>query len=378
MKILLIGEYSGVHTELGKALKKMGHEVKTISDGDAYKNFPADILVRCPDSKRKNKFNSFFQLFLLYSGLKGICTFFLIWNSIKREMTGYDVVQLVNPVALSGFGSIVNLYLLRYLRRNNSKIFLCAIGDDYHVAIYMKQRYLKNIHLKDLAEKAYSLKYIYGLFYKKLNSYAIDISTKVIPGLYGYKMSYIWCDKCTNLMPFPIEQDKIGSSINIHPNEKIIIFHGWQKGKESRKGNDIFDRAAKRVFKEFPDKVEYLIVQGVPFEEYIKLYSSSHIFFDQCYGTDKGVNGLLGMAAGKVVFSGFKKEALESYPYYDGTKEIGIHAKPDEEYLYNCLIALIENPQRIETISKNAIEFVMKNHLSDIVAEKYLQIWNEK
>jgi len=383
MKILLIGEYSGVHTELSKALKNMGHEVKTISDGDEYKCFPADILIRDPSLKWKNnKINTFFRMFLEYSGLKGICKFLFIWNSIKREMIGYDVVQLINPLALSAFGSIANLYLLRYLRRKNSKIFLKAVGDDYYDVIYsMKQNtkftYLKNIHLKDFVTKYYSLKYVYGLFYKKLNDYAIDISTKVIPGLYDYKMEYDWCDKSTNIIPLSVIQDKLGSPINIHPNEKIVIFNGWQKGKELKKGNDIFDRAANRVLREFPDKVEYVIVQSVPFEEYIKLYASAHIFFDQCYSYDKGVNGMLGMAAGKVVFSGFEKEALECYPHNDFTKEYGINALPDEEYIYKCLIALIENPQRIETISKNAIEFVMKNHLSNIVAEKYIQIWSE-
>jgi len=391
MKILLIGEYSGVHTELSKALKNMGHEVKTISDGDGYKSFPADILVQNLYPNNKNILNKIYQLFLDYSGLAGICKFISVWNSVKREVIGYDVVQLINPIALTGFGSIVNLYLLSYLKRNNSRIFLDVVGDDYYWENYLKkyiakdtnpkniyrEKHFKKIHLKDLVKESYSLKYTYGLFYKKLNNYAIDISTKVIPGLYDYKMAYQWCDKSTNLIPFAIAQDKVGSSINLNPNEKMVIFNGWQKGKEASKGNDIFDRAARRVLHEFPDKVEYVIVRSVPYEEYIKLYASAHIFFDQCFSYDKGVNGLLGMAAGKVVFSGLETETLKCYPYYDDTKEYGINAMPDEEYLYNCLIALIENPQRIETISKNAIEFVIKNHLSNIVAERYIQIWSE-
>jgi len=391
MKILLIGEYSGVHTELSKALKNLGHDVKTISDGDGYKSFPTDILVQNLYPNNKNILNRIYQLFLEYSGLAGICRFLRIWKSIKREMLGYDVVQLINPIALTGFGSIVNLYLLSYLKRKNSKIFLDAVGDDYYWVKYLKQyrakdTNLKNIyrekhftktHLKDFDRESYSLKYMYGLFYKKLNNYAIDISTKVIPGLYDYQMAYQWCGKSTNIVPFSIAQDKVGSSINMNPNEKMVIFNGWQKGKEANKGNDIFDRAARRVLHEFPDKVEYVIVQNVPFEEYIKLYSSAHIFFDQCFSQDKGVNGLLGMAAGKVVFSGLGVKTLESYPYYDATKEYGIDAMPDEEDIYKNLIALIENPKRIETISKNAIEFVMKNHLSDTVAKRYIQIWSD-
>ena len=382
MKILLIGEYSGVYTELAKALKNKGHDVTTISDGDGYKHFPVDIRINNPYPKNKNILNSIFNFLLDYSGLRGVFKFFFIWNSIKRKIIDYDVVQLINPVALSGFGSIVNLYLLSYLKRKNSQIFLSAVGDDYYRINYImkqnsKDTYLKNHHVKDLLLKCFSLKYYYGLFYKKLNNYAIDISVKVIPGAYEYKMVYEWCAKSTNLIPFPIGRDKIGSSINIRPNEKIVIFNGWQKGKEQRKGNDIFNRAVRKVLREHHGKVDYIIVHNKPYEEYIKSFESAHIFFDQCYSCDRGVNGLLGMAAGKVVFSGFEAEALECYPYYDGTKEYGINAKPDEEYLYKCLIELIENPQRMETISKNAIEFVTQNHLNDSVAERYMQIWRE-
>ena len=43
MKILLLGEYSNVHATLSKALKKRGHEVLLISNGDFWKNYPRDI-----------------------------------------------------------------------------------------------------------------------------------------------------------------------------------------------------------------------------------------------------------------------------------------------------------------------------------------------
>ena len=45
MKILLIGEYSGVHTNLAKALKNKKIELTTVSDGDAYKKFNKDIFI---------------------------------------------------------------------------------------------------------------------------------------------------------------------------------------------------------------------------------------------------------------------------------------------------------------------------------------------
>ena len=78
---------------------------------------------------------------------------------------------------------------------------------------------------------------------------------------------------------------------------------------------------------------------------------------------DKGYNGLLGMAAGKVVFSGFYEKALKEYPYYDG-EAIGVDVSRDEEDMYLKFKQLIEMPSNIETISANAINFVKRNHIS--------------
>ena len=49
MKILLMGEYSNVHATLTEGLRKLGHEVTVLSNGDFWKNYPRDIdLVTMP------------------------------------------------------------------------------------------------------------------------------------------------------------------------------------------------------------------------------------------------------------------------------------------------------------------------------------------
>ena len=46
MKILLIGEYSGLHNSLKDGLQLNGHSVTLLGTGDGFKNFPVDILVK--------------------------------------------------------------------------------------------------------------------------------------------------------------------------------------------------------------------------------------------------------------------------------------------------------------------------------------------
>ena len=43
MKILFIGEYSNVHWTLAQGLRKLGHQVTVLSNGDFWKNYPRDI-----------------------------------------------------------------------------------------------------------------------------------------------------------------------------------------------------------------------------------------------------------------------------------------------------------------------------------------------
>ena len=46
MKILLLGEYSNLHNSLKQALIKMGHEVLLVGDGDGFKKYETDILIK--------------------------------------------------------------------------------------------------------------------------------------------------------------------------------------------------------------------------------------------------------------------------------------------------------------------------------------------
>ncbi len=379
MKVLFVGEYSNVYTELSSELKCKGIETFTISDGDAFKNYPADFKFKNNRKSNPSLFRKLVNYFLFRTGFEGVGTFIRNWNTLKELSTGYDVVQLINPVALSGFGSFLNLIYLNFLKNHNKQIYLSVLGDDYYTVNWFikndfKSDYYKSDHIKQFFKPDWAFKYKYCLGYHLLNKYAISISEKIIPGLRCYREPYIWTKKITCVVPFPVNNSRLGLPISIKSGEKINIFHGWQKGREHRKGNLIFDRVIRRLEKDYPERLVYNVVQSVPYEEYVKLYNNCHIFLDQLFFEDKGYNGLLGMAAGKVVFSGFYDKALMEYPYYNG-EIIGVDASRDEEDLYNKFKQIVENPDIISKISNNAIEFVKRNHLSSIVAEMYLNIW---
>ena len=63
MKILLLGEYSGLFNSLKEGLVELGHNVTLISDGDGFKNYPSDY------SWRVSNFGSLYPYFSLLKGL---------------------------------------------------------------------------------------------------------------------------------------------------------------------------------------------------------------------------------------------------------------------------------------------------------------------
>lgn len=375
MKVLLVGEYSGVHTNLAKALKSEDIEVVTISDGDSYKNFSSDFVIKYKYIQTRsailNKFLNIYYLMLDFLGIKGIFQI-LTKTKILRKLKGYDVVQLINPIALSGYGSIVNILFIFYLKLNNKKIFLCALGDDY---FWVKRGMKDNktmfslMKLSNIHKFSYSLRYVYGLFFPLLNKLVVKWSNKVIPGLYDYYLCYKDNEKCSEIVPIIIYEDDSITPYKYNGG-LINIFHGWQEGKELRKGNIFFDEAVKTLPEDYKKKIHYEVVKSIPYSEYITRFQNSIIFFDQCLSYDRGVNALLGMSEGKVVFSGSENSE------FNGCKVV-VNSEPDVEFLRKELMALIDNPCLLEDMSKNSLAYIKKNHNPRTIVNQYIRIWSE-
>ena len=113
MKILLMGEYSNVHATLADGLRKLGHQVTVVSNGDFWKNYPRDFNM----ARRPGKLGGILLLLKLYT--------------IVHKLRGYDIVQLINPMFLELKAERI-FPIYRYLRRHNKKVILGGYGMDYY------------------------------------------------------------------------------------------------------------------------------------------------------------------------------------------------------------------------------------------------------
>lgn len=369
--IVLLGDYSSVHYELSKALKSKGESVILMSDGDAYKKIGCDIKLPSLRKSRYRLLNNALFAFRFF-GFFGFFNYLKVLKKL-RNIKDLDVVQIINPVVIESLGALGNILLIRYLKRRAKVFCMCALGDDYKwVAACLNKKYkysamdrMSQEGILGLGRYLYMLKYVYSPLYRLLDSYARKKVNVIIPGLSDYEIAYDDCNKAVGLVRLPVSSDNFIPPIKT--NYPVKVFHAWQQGKDARKGNDILDRVVRRYISEHgAGKVKYEIIQGVSYEEYLSKYRSADIIFDQIYSYDRGVTGALGMAAGKVVFSGFEGEE---------SLAIGVNAIPDINKLYTSFVSLIESLDNIDTIKSNAYRYAKENYCSLKVADQYLRVW---
>lgn len=392
MKVLFVGEYSGAYKDLIAYMKTQKIKVMWIHDGDSYKKLKgADFSIKYKKLTSDIFFISvllkIYYLLLDFMGLKGLVQI-LRYNKIIDQLSDFDVVQLVNTKPLGEFSSLANIYFLNKIFKNNSKVFLSALGDDYTWVKSCLDRDFKyssfdRMNMKNLYMYSWSMLYLYGLGYKKLDNLVMNNVCGIIPGLYDYYYAYEnkKNPKLKKIIPIAVEikdfekikgkdKDKNKDKDKVYP---IKIFHGWQKNKELKKGNDIFHSAIIRLKEKYPEKISYEVVSGLSYNEYITKFRDCDVFIDQCYSMDMGVNALLGMASGKVVLSGFEEE-VKNY-YLVKNINIAINALPDENTIYNEIENLILNPELINLYSENALNFMKKYHSPDYVLSEYFKVW---
>lgn len=379
MRILLIGEYSGLHNSLKEGLEKNGHKVTLIGSGDGFKKYSMDIRIE----------STIFELPFLKTLAKLIDKIFRIslneieiWLKTKiiiHKLIDYDIVQLINENAFRTIPSL-QISLLKTILNNNKKLFLLSCGTDYKSVKYSIEKkfrysilspYLKNPNLK----KSYRhiLKYL-TKDYIKLHNYLIKNINGIISSDLDYHIPYRGTEKYLGMIPNPINIDKLKKPYSIKRN-KIHILHSINSKNKIKKGNEIFEKSLSIIEKKYSNKIKVIRTIDTSYSSHIKNVEDCDILLDQVYAYDQGYNALEAMALGKVVFTGAEIEWAEYYKLEEDA--VAINALPDVSKITDKLSWLIENPIHLENISKNARKFIEDNHNYKNIALKYIANWEK-
>ena len=363
MKILLLGEYSNVHNTLAEGLRQLGHDVTVASNGDFWKDYPRDQDL----ARREGKIGGL-------ALMAKIATLLLRWR-------GYDVVQLINPMFLELKAERI-FPIYRYLRRNNRHIVLCAMGmDHYWVKECVERKPLRysdfNIGdtlrtdecaMRDRVDWLDTPK-------AKLNIEIANDCDAIVTGLYEYDVCYRpHFPQKTTFIPLPIRPMSPTSPMRpMRPIGPITLFIGISLGRNTYKGTDLMLRAAQAVKEKYPERLELVVAEGLPFNEYQQKMDNSDVIMDQLYGYTPAMNALLAMSKGIVVIGGGEPE---NYDIID-EQELRpvINVEPTYESVCEQLEQLVLHPERLPLLKQQSIEYVRKHHDYLKVAKQYESLY---
>lgn len=380
MKIVLLGEYSRLHNSLKEGLELLGHEVKIIGTGDDFKKYDVNFSLHPKFFKqnwlpRKIK-NAVFRLTKidLEKTEKGIRFYFFL-----PKLKGFDHIQLINSDAVETHPEF-EIWLFKKLFKNNLRATksLLVCGDETPVIDYLlKQEFEYSILTPFLENKSlekefrFSLKYTHKN-YRKLFHWVHKNTQSLLVSDMDYKLPMEKMGFDFEFIPNPINLTKI-SKIDLEITDKIVIFLGINRMNYIKKGIVFFEEALEIIKNKYPEKVEIIVTEDVPYSEYIKSYNQAHILLDMVYAFDQGYNALEAMAKGKVVFTGASEDFEKEFHL---TEKVALNALPDSKKIAMELSKLIENPEEIIAIGKRARQFVEREHHYEIIAKKYLSAWN--
>ncbi len=367
MKVLFIGEFSNVHFHLKEALESLGHEVLLVTNDGGWRKYYSDLQIT-----RKS------------GSLIHTLSYLLSLSGILPKLKGFDVVQINNPAHFFQLKASRNLQIYNYLKKHNKKIFLAGYATDYYwVKSCLEDGIFRYSEFKigeQLIDSRYNLEQIHEWMHTEKKNVNIEIAETCngIPCcLYEYFKAYqqYFPDKAT-FIPLPINMDSLSFEKKGSIQKKIKFFIGIQKEKNELKGTDIMLRALQKLQLKYPEEIEILKAESVPYHEYQQMMDGSDIILDQLYSYTPSMNSLIAMAKGLVVVGGGEPE---NYAIINETElRPIINVLPSEEDVFNKLEWLVLNKEEIPRLSRESIEYVKKHHYHIQVAKQYLEFWESK
>lgn len=374
MRILLIGEYSNLHHSLCQALRRAGHDVLLISDGDGWKDYPRDV-----DLRRRQQ------------GPWGSLRYLMQLATLLPRLRGYDVVQLINPVYLD-VKARWNRWVFDYLKRHNRLVSVGCFGDDYYVISRMQDdTYLRytdfwaNHRTIDHEVNRRRIANWMSPDKVSLTRYVMHRADCLIACLYEYWKVYDTDEfrRRLHYVALPVElshDDKVAAGtpddrVAADAHDAVRILFATQRRRGQMKGTDQLEPLFDRLASEYPQQVMLTKVESVPFAQYQQLVSEADVVVDQLYSFTPAMAALESMRQGKVVISGFEQEYADFIGYEEKLPPI-INLRPfDDEWNYRQLVTWLTDPQKIARLRVQSQAYVRRYHDADAVASRYIGVW---
>ena len=353
-RVLLVGEYAGVHRYLRDGLRELGLDVMVAAGTSGWRKNPVDI-----------------NLSSNFKGILGKIDLYSRPFRLLNRFTEHDIVQFIDyNVFVTKLG--VNDYLVKKLILENDRSFLIATGCDHFVnEYYNKTKNSICYQCLRYDKQKKSCPFTEDKFIDRIRK-LLPLYDSVIPTAFEYAQSYrdAGINKITPIMPLPINLKHITYKEN-EVSGKIVIFHGINR--IGFKGTNIIKSALKIIQQKFSAEIEVIISDRMPYSEYVEAIMRANIIIDQIFNESFGMNALISMAMGKVVICGDVSKLIQELKINERSPSISVQPSVDD--LVTQISKLIEDKKNIPAIGYNSHIFVKNNFDYIKVAEKYIKIW---
>ena len=356
MKILLLGELSGVHQELSPALRRLGHEVVVGHSRLANPGFESDIpFYRAPKGA---------------SGARVWMRDIVSQLANAPKLTGYDVVQLLTP---KFFNWKIHGPMLRYLKRHNRRLVVIntACTSDYHRRVAkLAYRPCKECLEFDLKSE----RCIYDRpDEQRAEHLAFDLADAVVATHYEYHHALADTRFAPKLagIPLPIDTRRHRPA-PMPASGRVRIWYG--ETRYGFKGSPFILPALDRIAARYGDEVEIVRTGRLAFDDYLDFLETLHIVIDQASSFGMGMNALYALARGRVTLTGAEPETL-AFVGVGASDNPMVNIRPDADQIFAALAELVERKAELPAIGRRSADYVAKYHSADVIAQKYEQLY---
>jgi hypothetical protein len=357
VRILVLGDFSGVNHQLSRALRAAGHDVDFYSRGDGFKDIPAEhrFYVRGRRTPR-----------LLGAAIEVADQLLTV-----RRLQGYDVAVLHAPFQ---FHNRLNAMLVRHVLRSNAVVVLqhMACSTAYH-------SFVRTLAYNPCADCA------------RLDHGGVPCSAPEFEKPQWEDEVYRRADAivCTGFeyheamrrqphlaarvvaVPLPVD-------LSEHPFQPVPrggpvrILYGTNR--EGFKGSAHIRPALARLEVTHGQQVEIEVAERLPYATYLSVLQRAHVLVDQCNTYSYGMNAVLAAARGKVVLTGAEPQALATFAMPADCPLINI--RPDPQDIWERLVEVVEaGDEWLVERAAASREFVRRYHDSTEVAAQYLELF---
>lgn len=341
--VLVYGDYSGYGMSLVKGFRGLGYDADVLSfSGDGFKKIEKGISLN-----EKNKL------------AKSLSLLKLIPKILK-----YKNILIMNP-------EFFNLKLLGPLmiflfKITNKNIILLCCGDDVEFIKSGKEGKLPNWPYMNTSLPG---KNYYSRRVDIIINYIVASSVrKIIPTMYDYRKAWLsskFSDKLTDTIPLACDGKVKTIKNKNYFTEKIIIMHGINR--EEFKGSKIIKQALIEIKNKYKDKVNIILPEKLPLEEYLKLMEEVDIAIDQTKSNSYGMNAIYSMLSGHIVLAPANKFFKDDLKI-DNCPVISI--QNNKESIFIALENLILHPENINKIKNDTQRYAIEQHECITVAKK--------